>query len=307
MFSFKRLASASLGATFLLITIGGLVRATKSGLGCGDDWPDCSGRLLPEVQNRAMMIEFSHRFVAGLVVFLLSLLVLQAWRTKQSGAIKRASVAALGLVIFQALLGAAVVFFHLHADLVVLHLATALSLLALLAYIRVDISDARVEGDRGAGRRTAFAAASVFVLVLVGSYVSGADAGYVFPDWPLMDGRALPELTTDGKAIHFLHRALAAVVGVIVIRVAWLASKEKERSPLASRLTHAAAGLFVVEVLVGATNVFTGGNAASVTAHLALGAAIWGLLISSTFVLTPRRVGVRGASRSSTGLGSEAA
>src|ERR687893_335735 len=123
---FRKLAVTSTGATILLITIGGLVRATKSGLGCGDDWPDCSGRLLPEVQNRAMMIEFSHRFVAGIAVFILPPLVLQAFRQKRPAAIKRAAAAAFGLVIFQALLGAAVVFFHLHADLVVLHLGTAL-------------------------------------------------------------------------------------------------------------------------------------------------------------------------------------
>src|SRR5688572_13180305 len=105
MFSFKKLAVVSLIATFLLISVGGLVRATKSGLGCGDDWPRCSGRLLPEVQNRAMMIEFSHRAIAGIVVILLAALVLQAFREKRPRSQKRAAVGALGLVIFQALLG----------------------------------------------------------------------------------------------------------------------------------------------------------------------------------------------------------
>ena len=292
MFSFKKLAGVSLAATFVLISIGGLVRATKSGLGCGDDWPDCSGRLVPEIQNRAMMIEFSHRFVAGLVVLLLAVLALQAFRQHRPPAIKRATVGAFGLVIFQALLGAIVVFFHLDADLVLLHLGTALSLLALLSYIALSETE-RGEEDRAASRRTAFAAASVFVLVLVGSYVSGSGAGYVFPDWPLMDGRVVPDLEVQGQAVHFIHRVLAALVGVVVVRAAWLASRSKQRAPLASRLTHAAAGLFIVEVLVGATNVFTGGNEASVTAHLALGAAIWGLLVSSSIVTRPSGVAER--------------
>ena len=307
MFSFKKLAGIGLGATFLLISIGGLVRATKSGLGCGDDWPRCSGRLLPEVQNRAMMIEFSHRFVAGIVVVILALLVLQAFRQKRPAAIKRATIAAFGLVIFQALLGAAVVFFHLHADLVVLHLGTALSLLALMAYIFLSEADPDTDRDADASRRSAFAAGSVFVLVLIGSYVSGAGAGYVFPDWPLMDGRVIPDLAVEGKAIHFLHRALAGLVGVIVARAAWQASKNKARAPLASRLTHAAAGLFAVEVLVGATNVFTGGNDASVTIHLALGAAIWALLVSSSIVTRPRLAERGSKSRSTTLRSTEAA
>ena len=307
MFSFKKLAGAGLVATFLLISIGGLVRATKSGLGCGDDWPRCSGRLLPEIQNRAMMIEFSHRFVAGIVVLLLATLAIQAFRERRPAAIKRAAVGAFGLVIFQALLGAIVVFFHLHADLVVLHLGTALSLLALLTYIALSEIERSTSDDRATSRRNAFAAGAVFVLVLVGSYVSGAGAGYVFPDWPLMDGRVIPDLAREGSALHFVHRALAAVVGVIVVRAAWLGSKNKDRSPLASRLTHAAAGLFVVEVLVGATNVFTGGNEASVTAHLALGAAIWGLLVSSSIVTRPAALAQRDPGRRSPALrGSEA-
>lgn len=307
MFSFKKLASASLAATFLLISIGGLVRATKSGLGCGDDWPRCSGRLLPEIQNRAMMIEFSHRFVAGIVVLLLAVLALQAFRQKRPPAIKGATVGAFGLVIFQALLGAAVVFFHLDADLVLLHLATALSLLALLSFIALSETDLGAEEDRASSRRTAFAAASVFLLMLIGSYVSGSGAGYVFPDWPLMDGRVVPDLAVEGKAVHFFHRALAAVVGVLVVRAAWMASKRKQHSPFASRLTHAAAGLFVVEVLVGATNIFTGGNEASVAAHLALGAAIWALLVSTSIVTRPRLAERGSRSRSTAITSSEAA
>jgi heme A synthase len=51
-------------------------------------------------------------------------------------------------------------------------------------------------------------------------------------------------------------------------------------------------------VAIGAANVFTGGNDAFVTLHLALGAGIWATLVSLVFVTRPlqeeraaRRVG----------------
>src|SRR3712207_7546473 len=57
---FRRLVFASLGATIVLIAIGGLVRATKSGLGCGTDWPDCGGRLVPALDRKSTRLNSSH-------------------------------------------------------------------------------------------------------------------------------------------------------------------------------------------------------------------------------------------------------
>jgi cytochrome c oxidase assembly protein subunit 15 len=299
MRSFKRVAAASAGATFLLVTIGGLVRATKSGLGCGTDWPHCSGRLVPALENRAMVIEYSHRFVAGVVIVLLATLMVMAFRSRQPARIKRASVGAFGLVMFQAILGMIVVILELQAVSVVLHLGTAMALLALVLYIAIYSGErASQERDPALSRRASIAAASVILLLLVGSYVSGSGAGYVFPDWPLMDGRVIPDLAVEGKAIHFLHRGLAAITGGIVLWAVVGVFRRQNEMPSAYRLAHTALGLFAIEVAIGAGNVFTRGNDAFVTLHLAMGAAIWATLVSLAFVTRPaheevavRRVG----------------
>ena len=289
MKAFKTLAGASTIATFLLISIGGLVRATKSGLGCGDDWPHCSGEVLPPLQDPNQIIEFSHRAVAGIVGIMIATLAVLAYKHyRGQPRVLWPTVGAFVLVVFQALLGMLVVKLDLAAEMVVVHLAAALSLFALLIYIN-DTVRGPVErtGDGALSKRTRFAAGSVFLLLLVGSYVSGADAGYAFSDWPLMDGKVVPDLAVEAKAIHFFHRALAAVVGVIVFLVAFDILKKGAELPAARRYAHAAAGLFAVEVVIGALNVWTRLNSAAVTAHLAIGAAIWGTLVAAALVTSP--------------------
>ena len=288
MRAFKPLAIAATIATFILISIGGLVRATKSGLGCGDDWPHCSGEVLPPLQDPNQIIEFSHRAAAGIVGFMIAGLAFLAYRHyRDQSRVLWASVGALVLVVFQALLGMVVVKTELAALMVVIHLGAALSLLALLIYLTTLTATPDDASDASLSASARFAAGAVFVLLLLGSYVSGADAGYAFPDWPLMDGRIIPNLAIEQKAIHFLHRALAAIVGVIVFVVAFRVIREGNAR--ARRYAHAGAGLFAIEVGIGALNVWTRLDAAAVTAHLAVGAAIWASLVTVAFVTSPAR------------------
>jgi cytochrome c oxidase assembly protein subunit 15 len=287
MNSFRKLAIACLSATFALVAIGGLVRATKSGLGCGDDWPHCNGRLAPALETRAEIIEFSHRAAAGVVVILIALLAVTAFRRhRDSTRLLWTSVGALGLVLSQALIGALVVKLDLKAESVVLHLGTAMSLVAVLVYL-VAATSPRAEpgaGDRSLSRQAWGAALSVFLLLLVGSYVTGKGAGLVFPDWPLMNGTPLPDLGTEDAAVHFVHRALAAVVGGIVLLTGLRLIR---RGGATARLGRAAIALYALEVLIGAANVWTDLNAAFVTAHLALAALIWGSLTGAAVLLHP--------------------
>lgn len=298
----RTLATASAVATFLLVTIGGLVRATQSGLGCGTDWPVCSGRVIPVFSNYTVVIEYTHRVVAALVTVLIAALAVTAVKNhRDRPKIMWSAVGAFFLVLFQAGLGAVVVMLELHADTVVLHLATAMVLLALLIHLalRVRASDGTSvwEPNRSISRACMGAAFSVFALLLVGSYLSGTGGTGGFRDWPLMNGQLIPDLSEHAQAIHFAHRALAAVVGVIVFMVAFRVIRCRRDMPAAARWAHAALGLFAVEVSIGAANVWTGLNAAFVTAHLAIGAATWGALVALAAVTSPSLVEAPSAAR----------
>jgi heme a synthase len=287
----RTLSVASTVATFALVSIGGLVRATQSGLGCGTDWPDCSGKVIPVFDDYTVVIEFSHRLVAAIVTVMIATLAYRALRHhRDQPKVLWSAVGALLLVLFQAGLGAAVVFLELQADTVVLHLGTAMTLLALLVHLtaRTMALDGKSWApDRPASRAALLAALAVLALLLVGSYLSGTGGTGGFRDWPLMDGRLIPSLDMKAEVIHFIHRALAAVVGLILGVVAVRIIRRKEELPVAARLAHIAGGLYAVEVLIGAANVWSGLEAPFVAAHLAVGAAIWGTLVGLAAVTSP--------------------
>jgi heme o synthase len=275
---FRPLAVATIVATFVLIGVGGLVRATDSGLGC-PDWPRCFGRLVPPAELHAW-IEHSHRLVASAVVLLVALLVVAAWRTGQRPVVRRAAVAALVLVLAQALIGALVVWWKLRADSVTLHLATALALVALLIFIdfraRWPADAARRAGrDRGFVRLAATGAGLLYLQMLVGSTVTGHQAGLAYPLAVL-----LPDLGPGVARVQLLHRTLAMLVGAVVVAVWVVARRTQRQHPTLTRLAGYAAGLVAVQIGLGVANVANRLSALTVVPHLAVGALLWGTMVA---------------------------
>ena len=92
-----------------------------------------------------------------------------------------------------------------------------------------------------------------------------------------MGGTLVPQVT-DLTSAHVLHRWVAAVVGAIVAIVAVVAWRTQRDHPAIVRLALTAAGLYLVQVLVGGAQVLTKLAAWTQTLHLALGAIIWALM-----------------------------
>src|SRR5262245_58656512 len=112
MTSHRRLQGVAIAAaatTFLLIAVGALVRATGSGLGC-TGWPKCTpDRWLPPLTYHAI-IEYTHRMTAFVDVVLVGVLAVVAWRGFRTvPRVIGPSIAAVVLVVFQAVLGGIVV------------------------------------------------------------------------------------------------------------------------------------------------------------------------------------------------------
>jgi protoheme IX farnesyltransferase len=274
---FRRLAVVTIAATFVLIAVGGLVRATDSGLGC-PDWPRCFGQLVPPAEFHAW-IEHSHRLVASVVMVLVALLVVVAYRTRQEPVVRRASVAALAMVLAQAMIGAFVVWWKLEAESVTLHLATALALVALLIFIgfraRYPGGGRRDGRDRGFVRLVAAGAGLTYLQMLVGSTVTGYHAGLAYPLNVLV-----PDLGPNVARIQLAHRTLAVLVGTLIVAI-WLAARRSQRAhPTVTRLAGYAAGLVAVQIGLGVANVVNRLSALTVVPHLAIGALLWGTMFA---------------------------
>lgn len=280
----RRLSVAATAITFILIAIGGLVRATESGLGC-EGWPKCtSDRWLPPLEYHAI-IEYVHRFTAFVDIVLVSLLAVVAWRRFRR--IRRVIVpatAAVFLIFFQAALGGIVVKGELHALLVSAHLVTAMVFAAVLVSVTVaSFTLGRGEPGPvdGLTRLAWLAAAGTLALIAVGAYVRGEGAGLVFPDWPLMDGRVIPAISSAPTAIHFAHRLLSVIVGALILLVMVAARRDRgEASPVAM-LAMGASLLFASQVVIGAANVWSRLAPAAVVAHVTVAGLTWGAVVAT--------------------------
>jgi heme A synthase len=278
----RRLALGSTILTVALITVGGVVRATGSGLGC-PGWPRCFGRWIPPLEYHAI-IEYTHRLVTSVVVLVIAGFAFSASAfARHERRVFLPAVAALFLVVFQAGLGAIVVRGELESVLVTAHFATAMILLGVLTYASVAaVSTRSVTAARPPLGTFAWATAgALFVLLVLWAYVRGEGASLAFRDWPLMDGRLVPALDSFRATLHFLHRVVALVVAGLVVLLALRGWRNRSANRAGALLSVALLGAFLAQVLVGAADVWSRLAPAAVATHVGLAGVIWSLAVAT--------------------------
>jgi heme A synthase len=300
---FRRLLTATIAATFALIVIGGVVRVSDSGLGCGaagsgtHGWPLCGGRLLPFLQEH-QVIEFSHRLTATLVVVLIVVLALQAFRRLRDRRwLVRGTIAAGVLVVAQAALGGLTVEHGLHSALVAAHLGLAMLLLGLLITLRrlAQPADqaAPIDGSRALRATAAATAVLLFATIVAGGYVAGTE-GEGTPDQPVLGahlacGEQFPACLNkfmpfeygrlvDIQLTHRLLMYLTTIAVLAMTAVAW-----KRRFP--SRAFAVIPALVACQILLGAMNVWLGKHPALIVAHLTLATILWATVVFAAGLL----------------------
>jgi len=279
------LAKILLAATFLLVIAGGLVTSTGSGLSV-PDWPTTYGQNMftfpPSKWVGGIRFEHSHRLFAASVGMLTVAFAARAWGARAPKSVRVLSAIAVAAVVAQGVLGGLTVRFLLPTPISVAHACLAQAFFALTLVLAVVTSRAW----RDSGRPLSFAPAeraglaagllafsAVFVQLVLGAWMRHSDAGLAIPDFPTSFGRLVPDRWNPKIAIHFAHRAWAAVVALAIFSSAF-AVRRARRDEAPRRVSLALSLLLPVQMFLGALSIWSGKAVAFTVAHQTTGALI---------------------------------
>ncbi len=288
-------------ATFTLLLIGGIVHGTGSSLAC-PDWPLCFGQFFPEMKGN-VFFEHGHRLFASLVGVLTVALCGFGYQSMKSGGRRlfQLCLLALGLVIFQGVLGGLTVIYKLPTLISLAHLCTSMLFFALVLTIaclsRPDPS--RGEVSRGAYRFLAATAVLCYLQITLGGLVRHTGAGLACLEIPFCKGGLLPLGEHPTVVIQALHRLTAILLGLAIVGTTLMLPPLRGFSRF---IKLALPLLVVVQIALGLESVRSYLGLYQVTTHLGVGALLWALLVVELWLLRPAASSPEVSSEISTAL-----
>ena len=295
----QRLALVTSIATFILIGVGVYVRATGSGLG-RPDWPTCHGDVVPisaRDDHDKAIIEMVHRYFATMVGMLVIATAVAAWKWyRHVPFITRVATVAVPLVGFQGLLGALTVTMKLPPEIVASHLLTAMFVLTaeVAVFVAMYTNDPAHAGAtarllrperRALGKKALFAIAWLAVTMWIGGYMTERGASTACASWPACNGSALLPGSDDHEIVHMAHRYLAAALLFLLIPVIREAWRQRENLAWSGYAAQAMLVLYVVQVLVGALNVWYTFPDPLTVSHTVIASGVW-VSLATTVILS---------------------
>ena len=282
----RRFSYVALAVAFTHLVFGAIVRISGSGMGCGDHWPLCYGHLFPPTDRPDLVIEWTHRLLASILVITVVSFAVFAWRLRREpgvggrGGVLRATVWAVVAVFAAALLGAVTVKLGNTPYATAAHWVVAMTLFATLAAAAVRAGalgglSARAEGVSGRVMRAANAAAVLaFLTVALGGLTAKLpDASIACRSFPLC-GRD-PQAAIQGVHVQSTHRVLAFLLLFHLIGVVAGLARRRTESRTVARAAYVALGLVLLQLTVAASMVLLRLPPVLRSLHEAVGVGIW--------------------------------
>lgn len=291
--SLHRTALIATWSTLALIAFGGYTRGSGSGYGCKDRWPLCEngalGGYLPRLEPE-MIVEWTHRWIALLVGIVAIALVVGAIRGKHDKKwIIAPAISAIVVIGFQAWLGRMVVKGDLDRDLVTVHLAVSMLVVAHFVVIAVATRTQRARSKAPRDWRVLLgvSAIAVFIVMVLGSVVHNL----YFPGWPLPDGSFVPDTSSSDALIHYFHRAFSGWTLLLIAFLVWFV-RRIERPQIEKSLVDVALAGFLVNAFLGLVHVLTEVQSSFVVAaHIGVAGIVWAALVAAFFIAVAQKVG----------------
>lgn len=229
---FQVFSYAVLAYTLAVVLWGAFVRATGSGAGCGDHWPQCNGVVIPREPSVATLIEYTHRLTSGLVLLMSVALCIWGLRAHVKGhPVRRAASMQLVFMLTEAAIGAGLVLFQYvahnqsigRAFWMMAHLINTFLLIGAQT-LTVWFAGGRSRLTlRGQGLAGALVGTGLVALMLLG--VTGAIAALgdtLFPATSLAEGlqQDVSETAHVLLRLRVLHPLLAVGTGALVVVMA---------------------------------------------------------------------------------------
>lgn len=287
--SFQKLALWTTGVTYLLILVGGLVRASGAGLGC-PDWPRCFGSWIPpasadqlpadfdpaQFNATLMWTEYLNRLLGVIVGLLIFATLVSAWRHhRRSPRIMWTTLAAFLLVGFQGWLGGVVVEHELAPWIVTVHLIVALIIVSLLLYATVYAFFVSAPPNPRDVRGTLAWSTLILMIVTLGQVALGAQVrGRI--DEALTDGTPRSNALATVGAFDHWHRDVAIIVLGLTLVVVLIVLNRHGRERALVRIAMAMSALVLVQILVGVSMAYGSLTPAGQVAHLTASSLILG-------------------------------
>jgi heme a synthase len=261
--SFRRWCGLTTVTTYLLLAVGGLVRASGAGLGC-PDWPKCFDRWIPPTHRSQVpasidpmlfnvtkaWLEYLNRALGVVVgILILGTLVLALRHFRHRPRVWGPVLGATLLVGFQGWLGGQVVLTGLRPLVLTLHLVVALVIAGLLVYAfmaSVPVNETSAGFSGGLRRPALLAATALLAQITLGALVRGE----------VQDLQTATQLPRSEWFAHLsglarYHQQLAVPVAAALAYVSFLGLRAGGAFRWSHRLSQLLLVLLSVQVLAG--------------------------------------------------------
>lgn len=308
--AFRSWGITTVVSVYVLILIGGVVRATGAGMGC-PDWPRCFGMWVPPTAESQLpanykeifgaklkgevvfnptktWIEYGNRLVGaliGLFIFGTFLLSLRSyWRSDK--VIVTITFVTFLLVAFEGWLGSVVVSTELHPGMITLHMLVSIIIVGLLLYVVLRSYNKYLPVESIENKQALNFFVVILALLSIGQVLMGTQVRESVDELMKISGGEIGQNWLDNIGGKFYaHIALSLVILLAHIYLLKIIKANISHRQLLYKLTFSLLGVVIVEVVSGSIMALFDIPAFAQPVHLLFGVIVLGVQFSIFLLL----------------------